>query len=127
VALFKLGSSCMHPVRTWGSRFSNMVDILTEVIHLNGIGGLTCDWRICGNEWCIHSAQCISERHIMLSNLFITTPPKQLSTHTIFQKSACYWPRVLFISIECQVLFLLNFVFFWLFEYLIVCVLFQML
>jgi len=50
VALFKLGSSCMHPVRTWGSRFSNMVDILTEVIHLNGIGGLTCDWRICGNE-----------------------------------------------------------------------------
>jgi len=37
-----------------GSRiFSNMADILTEVMHLYSTGGLTCYWRVRGNEWCI--------------------------------------------------------------------------
>ena len=29
---------------------SNMADILTEVLHLNSTVGLTCNWRIRGNE-----------------------------------------------------------------------------
>jgi len=35
-----------------GSRIvSNTADILTEVMHLNSTGGLTCEWRIRGYEW----------------------------------------------------------------------------
>jgi len=34
-----------------GSRIvSNTADILTKVMHFYSIGGLTCDWRIRGNE-----------------------------------------------------------------------------
>jgi len=30
-----------------------MADTLTEVMHLYSMDGLTCYWRIHGNEWCI--------------------------------------------------------------------------
>jgi len=30
-----------------------MADILTKVIHVYSTVGLTCYWRIRGNEWCI--------------------------------------------------------------------------
>ena len=33
-----------------GSRFSNMADILTEVMHLYSTGGLTCYWIIRDNK-----------------------------------------------------------------------------
>ena len=55
VANFKLGSSCILFQRaTRGSRtFSNMADILTEVMYLYSTGVLTCYWRFRGNGRCI--------------------------------------------------------------------------
>jgi len=56
VTKFELGSSWMLLLKrvARGSRiFSNMGDILTEVIHLYSTGGLICYWRIRGNERCI--------------------------------------------------------------------------
>jgi len=50
---FKLGCLFMHHVSTCYTRItniSNMADILTEVLHLNSTVGLTCNWRIRGNE-----------------------------------------------------------------------------
>ena len=53
VTNFKLGSLLMHPFPTCCTRITNLskkADILTEVMHLYSTGGLTCYWRIRGNE-----------------------------------------------------------------------------
>ena len=36
-----------------GSRIFSKMVIVTEIIHLYSMGGLTCYWRIRSNEWCI--------------------------------------------------------------------------